>query len=212
MGKFCTDAADAPPLPGAYVLAVELAAAPLAVTLPNRPAASLGPGHYLYCGSARGPGGLRARLSRHMRRGKTIRWHIDRLTETGAVLGAWFFPGGDECELVATLSSLPVPIAGFGSTDCARCRSHLLQWPSGATSAIHRVFFVDQKPRRPTTSASGSLDFLKTKRLVAQETWVSLCQACMPACGVTSKAILVLLIGGPGVGSAVGAVLRGCLL
>ena len=211
MGKFCTDAADAPPLPGAYVLAVELAA-PLAVTLPNRPAASLGPGHYLYCGSARGPGGLRARLSRHMRRGKTIRWHIDRLTETGAVLGAWFFPGGDECELVATLSSLPVPIAGFGSTDCAGCRSHLLQWPSGATSAIHRVFFVDQKPRRPTTSASGSLDFLKTKRLVAQETWVSLCQACMPACGVTSKAILVLLIDGPGVGSAFGAVLRGCLL
>ena len=156
-GKVLHHAADAPPLPGAYVLAVELAA-PLAVTLPNRPAATLGPGHYLYCGSARGPGGLRARLSRHMRRGKTVRWHIDRLTEAGAVLGAWFFPGGDECELVAIFSSLPVPIVGFGSTDCARCRSHLLQWPGGATSAMTHnlalcVFFVDQKPRRPTTGA-----------------------------------------------------------
>src|SRR3974390_3854318 len=93
MGKFCTHAADSPPLPGAYVLAVELAA-PLAVTFPNRPTATLGPGHYLYCGSAQGPGGLRARLSRHMRRGKTVRWHIDRLTEAGAVLGGGFFPGG----------------------------------------------------------------------------------------------------------------------
>ena len=139
MGKFCTNAADVPPLRGAYILAVELAA-PLMVTLPGRPAASLGPGHYLYCGSARGAGGLRARLSRHMRRGKTVRWHIDRLTEAGAVLGAWFFPGGDECDLVTTLSSLRVPIAGFGSTDCTRCRSHLLQWPGGATSVIALLF------------------------------------------------------------------------
>jgi Uri superfamily endonuclease len=38
-------------------------------------------GRYLYCGSAKGPGGLKARLSRHMRRGKSVRWHIDRLTE-----------------------------------------------------------------------------------------------------------------------------------
>jgi Uri superfamily endonuclease len=125
---FCSNAGDAPALPGAYVLAVELAA-PLPVTLPGKPVATLTPGHYLYCGSARGPGGLRARLGRHMRSGKAIRWHIDRLTEAGTVLGAWAFPGGNECELATALSALPTPIAGFGSTDCNHCRSHLLQWP-----------------------------------------------------------------------------------
>lgn len=130
---FCTIANDAPSLPGAYVLAVEIAK-PIAVTIPGKPAASLDPGRYLYCGSARGPGGLRARLGRHMRRGKAIRWHIDRLTEVGTVLGAWVFPGGDECDLVAALSSLPVPIAGFGSTDCTRCHSHLLRWPEAESS------------------------------------------------------------------------------
>jgi Uri superfamily endonuclease len=132
---FCASADDAPSVPGAYVLAVELAGS-VTVALPGKPAASLGPGGYLYCGSARGPGGLRARLRRHMRRGKAVRWHIDRLTEVGAVLGAWMLPGGDECELAAALSELPTPIAGFGSSDCAHCRSHLFQQPGAATPVI----------------------------------------------------------------------------
>jgi Uri superfamily endonuclease len=130
---FCASADDAPSLPGAYVLAVELAA-PLPVTLPGKPAAMLRPGRYLYCGSARGPGGIRARLGRHMRNGKAVRWHIDRLTEAGKVLGAWAFPGGSECELAMALSGLPVPIPRFGSTDCNRCRSHLLRWPDAKPS------------------------------------------------------------------------------
>ena len=68
-----------------------------------------------------------------MRHGKAIQWHVDGLTEAGTVLGAWAFPGGDEFDLVAALSHLPVPIEGFGSTDCPRCRSHLLRWPDTAT-------------------------------------------------------------------------------
>lgn len=132
-GIFYANADDAPSLPGAYVLAVAIAE-PVTVALPGRPAARLGPGRYLYCGSARGPGGIRARLGRHTRRGKAVHWHIDQLTEAGTVLGAWVFPGGDECALVAALSSLPAPIAGFGSTDCARCRAHLLRWPEAMLS------------------------------------------------------------------------------
>jgi Uri superfamily endonuclease len=49
-----------------------------------------------------------------------------QLTENGDVLGAWIFPGGVECDLVDMYSALPVPIVGFGSTDCQLCRSHLL--------------------------------------------------------------------------------------
>jgi hypothetical protein len=53
------------------------------------------------------------------------------LTEQGLVIGSWIFPGGDEFKLVQMCSYLPMPIAGFGSSDCATCRSHLLQWSSG---------------------------------------------------------------------------------
>ena len=131
MTDFWTTADEIPALPGAYVLAINLSEL-VVVSICRKPSAPLAPGCYLYCGSAKGPGGLAARLARHMRHGKAIRWHVDGLTESGTVLGAWTFPGGDECDLVAALSHLPVPIEGFGSTDCRRCRSHLLRWPDTA--------------------------------------------------------------------------------
>jgi Uri superfamily endonuclease len=69
-----------------------------------------------------------------MRRGKAVHWQIDRMTKAGTVLGAWVFPSGDECELVEGQLGLPTPIVGFGSTDCARCRSHLLRRPEAKPS------------------------------------------------------------------------------
>lgn len=122
-----------PAVAGAYVLIVELAAS-VRVVLPRRTEADLPPGRYLYCGSARGPGGLRARVGRHMRRDKAIRWHIDRLTNVGTVPGCWVFPDGDECALVARLAALVAPIPGFGSSDCAVCVSHLVAWPEDVAS------------------------------------------------------------------------------
>lgn len=126
--NFWTNAQRIPALPGAYVLAVELFK-PITVSIRNGSPISLAAGRYLYCGSPKGPGGLRARIARHMSHGKTVRWHIDNLTEVGRVLGAWTFVGGHECKLVAALAHLPTPIGGFGSSDCHRCRSHLLHWP-----------------------------------------------------------------------------------
>ncbi len=135
MTYFWTTADEIPALPGAYVLAISLSKL-VVVSICRKPSAPLAPGCYLYCGSAKGPGGLRARVARHVRHGKAIRWHVDGLTEAGTVLGAWTFPGGDECDLVAALSHLPVPIEGFGSTDCRRCRSHLLRWPDTAETLL----------------------------------------------------------------------------
>jgi histidyl-tRNA synthetase len=129
---FVRTAAAAPAGAGAYVLLVTLAV-PLDLVMPRR--ATLVPGRYLYCGSANGPGGLRARLGRHMRRGKSLRWHIDRLTEAGEVPGAWVVPDGDECALAAALAHLPIPVPGFGSSDCPRCRSHLFHWHGRALPA-----------------------------------------------------------------------------
>ena len=127
---FCLNADEAPSLPGAYAMAIELTDK-VAVTLRGRSPIALPAGRYLYCGSAKGPGGLKARLSRHMRRGKSLRWHVDQLTERGLVVGSWIFPGGEECELVRMCSHLAAPIAGFGSSDCATCCSHLLHWSNG---------------------------------------------------------------------------------
>lgn len=121
--RFYTAADTIPAVPGAYLLAIALAE-PMTIARPVH--AILGAGDYFYAGSAYGPGGLRARISRHMRRAKTCRWHIDQITAVAEIRGAWVLPNGDECELVAWHPALPMPILGFGSSDCRRCRSHLL--------------------------------------------------------------------------------------
>ncbi|HMK90016.1 MAG TPA: GIY-YIG nuclease family protein [Methylocystis sp.] len=131
MFAFVETAAAAPRDSGAYALLVALGAALPVEAGPRR--ATLSPGLYVYCGSANGPGGLAARLARHMRRDKPRRWHVDQLTNAGAPLGAWVFPGGCECAINVTLKALPVPVEGFGSSDCRRCRAHLRLWPAGAT-------------------------------------------------------------------------------
>ena len=128
--EFHADVTGLPTVSGAYVLLIHLADS-LPVKLAGRTEVTLPPGCYLYCGSARGPGGIKARVGRHMQKDKAIRWHVDRLTTKGTVVGAWVFPSGDECELVAMLAGLPVPIPGFGSSDCETCASHLLGWQSG---------------------------------------------------------------------------------
>ncbi len=86
----------------------------------------------LLCGSARGPGGLRARLSRHFRKEKRLHWHVDQLTAVAAIKGVWIAEGGDECALNAALGALPTPLPGFGSSDCPRCVAHLRRIPAGA--------------------------------------------------------------------------------
>ena len=56
-----TAAAQTPAAPGAYVLVIDLAA-PLTLTNARADGHVLPPGTYAYCGSAGGPGGLRARI------------------------------------------------------------------------------------------------------------------------------------------------------
>jgi Uri superfamily endonuclease len=90
-------------------------------------------GWYLYVGSARGPGGLRARLERHHRHlgpGKRVHWHIDYLREHCAWRGAWIRPSDErlECAWAQRLAGLPgarLVVPGFGASDC-RCAAHLV--------------------------------------------------------------------------------------
>ena len=128
--RFFDRADDAPAAPGAYALWLRLPA-PLAATAGNR-SAILAPGDYLYCGSAKGPGGLRARLARHWREEKRAHWHVDQLTAAGDIIGAFAVEGGSECAVNAALAALPIPLPGFGSSDCPRCVSHLRFFPATA--------------------------------------------------------------------------------
>lgn len=48
------------------------------------------PGYYVYVGSAFGPGGVAARVGRHFRREKTLRWHMDYLREVAQIEEVWY--------------------------------------------------------------------------------------------------------------------------
>lgn len=134
MTGWIRDPALLPGLPGAYVLRLEFARP---VALPPRFGGDLGAGTYLYCGSARGGGGLRARCARHLAADKPRRWHIDWLTTVADDRAVWPVADGDECALrgALTVAGASAPVSGFGSSDCRRCPAHLLRWPGPLDAA-----------------------------------------------------------------------------
>ncbi len=118
-----------PRAPGAYALVVRLTRR-ATVTLSGERRLGLPRGRYLYAGSAYGPGGIGARVARHLRAGKRSLWHIDQLTAAAHIEAVAAIPGGDECAIVSEALGLPdaeVPIPGFGSSDCRACAAHLVR-------------------------------------------------------------------------------------
>jgi len=94
------------------------------------------PGYYLYVGSAFGPGGLRARVGRHLAGSGTCRWHIDYLRAATEAVEAWVLTGDEKMEhrwaaMLADASGVETPMPGFGASDC-RCRTHLFYCGNGA--------------------------------------------------------------------------------
>lgn len=81
-------------------------------------------GRYVYTGSARR--NLRARVARHLRRDKTLRWHIDYLlSQPWAHVLDTRSSGENECELNQSVRG-EIIVRGFGASDCRRgCGSHL---------------------------------------------------------------------------------------
>ncbi len=117
---------------GADVLIIEFTA-PLEIDVVTLPRAALPAGRYAYCGSAYGPGGLNARIGRHQRADKALRWHVDHLTRAGRVVDVKAVPGGRECDLLRLLLAQPgasVPVPGFGSSDCRAGPAHLVTLPT----------------------------------------------------------------------------------
>lgn len=121
---------------GAYAVILRLPAA-VGVPVP-RPGGTLPAGLYAYLGAANGPGGLRARLRRHVLGGRRRHWHLDYLRPHAAVVAVAARPGGSECAwtaaLLGALDAAP-PLARFGSSDCRRCPAHLLRVPEDTAPA-----------------------------------------------------------------------------
>lgn len=122
-----------PAKPGCYVVVLEVAgdvpveAKTLKVTVTR--------GIYLYIGSAGGPGGLRARIRRHLRKRKRVWWHIDWLTSSDnvKVVGAVYCEASQcgpqgEASIAACLQGKGYePVRRFGSTDDPDTESHLFR-------------------------------------------------------------------------------------
>jgi Uri superfamily endonuclease len=118
-----------PNLPGTYALILR-AVHPVSVMVGKAGQLEVRPGIYIYTGSAFGPGGLRARLARHLRKPLKLHWHIDYLRRVTVPLETWVVSGGENHEhawaralLQLPYASLPMP--GFGASDC-RCPAHLI--------------------------------------------------------------------------------------
>ncbi|MDP2964321.1 MAG: GIY-YIG nuclease family protein [Sulfurimicrobium sp.] len=91
-------------------------------------------GGYLYTGSARR--GIEARIARHLRQEKTLRWHIDYLLAAeGAAVTAVLRSGLAECALNQSAAGT-VLVPGFGASDCRHgCGSHLKFLDSSISSS-----------------------------------------------------------------------------
>ena len=88
-------------------------------------------GAYIYIGSARGSGGLRSRLERHLHGSTRNHWHIDYLRKDAEVQGFLYLINNRnyEClwvQALIELSGAYIPAPGFGSSDCHKCRAHLI--------------------------------------------------------------------------------------
>jgi Uri superfamily endonuclease len=90
-------------------------------------------GWHVYVGSARRA--RVARVARHLRSGKSLRWHADYLFSRYPASLAWLVdgrPGATECELAAALAAAPGGSRDhrrFGASDCG-CPGHLLRFGS----------------------------------------------------------------------------------
>jgi Uri superfamily endonuclease len=90
-------------------------------------------GYWIYVGSAFGPGGLRSRLTHHLKPSTRPHWHLDYIKHALHPIEAWVTVGlatreHDWAGILSTLKGATRPIAGFGASDCP-CRSHLIHLP-----------------------------------------------------------------------------------
>lgn len=115
--------AEADGAPCTYQLVIRVSA-PVVVAAGRLGSFRFPAGTYLYTGSARR--NLEARVARHLRSDKTLRWHIDYLLAApGVAVLEVRRSATPECALNQAVAG-EIVAPGFGATDCRRgCGSHL---------------------------------------------------------------------------------------
>ena len=91
------------------------------------------PGVYAYIGSAFGPGGIKARVDRHLRQTDKKHWHIDYIKSAMTIEEVWLIYTHQRLEhrcakICADLEQAQNARPGFGSSDCD-CKTHLYYYP-----------------------------------------------------------------------------------
>jgi len=143
---------DLPATPGTYVLVVECPE-PVRLRAGALGETALEAGRFAYVGSAFGPGGVRARLGRHLRGSGRPKWHVDHLRAACLVCGAWWACGNRPREhlwaalLAAWEHAEPGP-RGFGASDCA-CPTHLFRLLPGASLEAFSHLASERLPGDP---------------------------------------------------------------
>jgi Uri superfamily endonuclease len=142
----CIDPQQIPRQIGTYVLIMKLDET-ISLQVGRLGRFDLAAGVYAYVGSAQGPGGLRARVSRHLRAEKKLYWHIDALAAVTSACMVFYrvSPERLECawaQALAGFSGDSNLIPGFGSSDCS-CRAHLVKLTS---SSLHEAWTALGKP------------------------------------------------------------------
>jgi Uri superfamily endonuclease len=115
------------PVPGTYAL-IPRCRSRTEVQVGRLRRIDLVPGYYVYVGSAFGPGGVKARVSRHLRGTKRRHWHIDYIYEFTNPVEVWYSYDSKHLEhrwarILSGMSGIS-SVHGFGCSDC-RCDSHL---------------------------------------------------------------------------------------
>jgi len=107
--------------------------------------------YYAYVGSALG--GVKARLSHHLKRNKRPHWHIDYLLQKATIADVIIgeAKGRTECAIAQALGFHFDSIPSFGSSDC-HCHSHLF-------------FITDRRQIEPAIEATLELLSIHQDRL-----------------------------------------------
>ncbi len=151
--RIMSDFYNLPAIHGAYVLHLYVAR-PRPLIIGRLGQFRLPVGHYFYAGSAHGPGGIQARVGRHLHGAGRLHWHIDSLRAVSEVQDVFYTVTDKayECEWSQALAQLPrvlIPVPHFGSSDCrSGCAAHLVAFRRRADSAeVQRV--LDQAAGAP---------------------------------------------------------------
>ena len=121
-----------PPRPGTYALLLQLDK-PASIRVGRLCRFKFPRGWYLYVGSARGAGGLRARVRHHWQSTTRLHWHIDFLRRVARPVQVRWQVGATrrECEWAAAIGAQPearMVAFKFGASDC-NCPTHLYYLP-----------------------------------------------------------------------------------